>query len=102
MLSLAAADLSYVPADEIIDKELMRWRFQRLTNELINGALARTTFQPWEVDVLLDLSDCTLPPKRRAETLRQYQKAVDRQLDDGAGPPMMLSEYLQQRTTRRP
>ena|SRR5688572_15532698 len=102
MLRAVAADFPYVPADEVIDKELMRWRFQRLTDELISGQLARTSFQPWEVDLLLDASDCSLPPKRRIETLRQYQKAVDRQLDEGDGPPMMLSQYLQQRTTRRP
>ena len=102
MLCRAGADFPYVAADEVIDKELMRWRFQRLTNELISGALSRTSFQPWEVDVLLDLSDCTLPSKSRAQTLRQYQKAVSRQLDGSDGPPMKLSEYLQQRTTRRP
>ena len=88
-------------ADDVIEKELMRSRFLRLTSELICGEVARTTFHPWEIDLLLDASACTLDAKRRTDTLRQYQKAVERQLDDGEGPPMKLSEYLQQRATHR-
>ena len=38
----------------------------------------------------------------REEILRQYQRAVAKQLDAGPGPPMMLSEFLQAKMTRRP
>lgn len=80
----------------------MRSRFLRLTTELMRGAVARTSFTPWEIELLLDVSACQIPAKRRETTLRQYQKAVERQLNHGPGPPMKLSEYLQMATTRRP
>ena len=89
-------------ADDLIEKELMRSRFIRMITELTRGAITRTTFQDWEVDLLLDVGGCTLEPRERSETLRQYQKAVERQLDYGDGPPMKLSDFLQQRITRRP
>jgi|SRR6185503_15688629 len=98
----SADSLIVLTADELIEKELMWNRFNRLTTELMRGGIARTTFQPWEVDLLLDAGSCTLEPKRRVEILQQYRRAVNRQLDDGPGPPMRLSEYLQQSTTRRP
>ena len=62
----------------------------------------RNTFQPWEVEILMDMDTCGLEPRKRQEILRQYQKAVTRQMETGPGPPMKLSDYLQQRTTRRP
>jgi hypothetical protein len=54
------------------------------------------------VDILLDLETCKLEGRKRVETLRQYQKAVQKQMETGPGPPMKLSEYLQLRMTRRP
>ncbi len=77
-------------------------RFNRLITELLRGAIVRNSFQPWEVEILLDIESCGLDPRKRVELLRQYQKAVTRQLESGPGPPMKLSEYIQQRTTRRP
>jgi hypothetical protein len=43
-----------------------------------------------------------VPSARRIGVLRQYHKAVRRQLDAGPGPPMKLSQFLQWRSTRRP
>ena len=70
-------------------------RFNRLIGELLRGAMSRNTFQPWEVEILLDLDTCEIPEKRRPDVLRQYQKAVTRQLESTAGPPMTLSRYLE-------
>lgn len=89
-------------ADDLIELELMLNRFNRLIAELIRGTIVRNSFQPWEVEILLDIETCTLEPRKRVDILRQYQKAVTRQLETGPGPPMKLSEYLQVRTTRRP
>jgi hypothetical protein len=89
-------------ADDLIQVELMLNRFRKLIGELMRGSLARNTFQPWEVEILLDMETCELNPRRRAETLRQYQRAVERQMDTGPGPPMKLSEFLQLKSTRRP
>jgi len=89
-------------ADDLIQLELMLNRFRKLLGELMRGAISRTTFQPWEVEILLDMDNCKLEPRRRLEVLRQYQRAVERQMETGPGPPMKLSEFLQTKTTRRP
>jgi len=89
-------------ADDIIELEWMRNRFRRLMNDLRRGLNGRTTFVPWEVELLLDFEACHLEGKRRKQILLQYERAVQRQMDTGPGPPMKLSEYLQSRSTRRP
>jgi hypothetical protein len=91
-----------VTAEDLIQLELMLNRFNRLISELLRGAIVRTTFQPWEVDLLLDMQNCEIEPRKRQEILRQYQKAVQKQMESGPGPPMKLSDYLQLRMTRRP
>jgi len=42
-----------------------------------------------------------LERRRRMEILRQYQRAVERQMATGPGPPMKLSEFLAIRARRR-
>jgi hypothetical protein len=90
-----------MPADELIQLELMLNRFNRLINEVMRGAIARNSFLPWEVDLLLDMETCQLDRRRRADILRQYQRAVERQMESGPGPPMKLSEFLEARARRR-
>jgi hypothetical protein len=91
-----------VTAEDLVQAELMLNRFNRLIGELMRGAIVRTGFQPWEVELLIDIDTCLVNPRRREETLRQYQRAVQKQMEIGPGPPMKLSEFLQTRTTRRP
>lgn len=76
-------------------------RFRRLISELLKGEIARNSFAPWEIEILLDLEACDLPPRRRVDILRQYQRAVERQLDAGPGPPILLSHFLVLRERRR-
>ena len=90
-----------VAADELIELELMLNRFNRLIGEVIRGVLARNSFQPWEVEILMDLENCHLERRRRLEILRQYQRAVEKQMATGPGPPMKLSEFLAMRARRR-
>ena len=80
--------------DDLVEQELMFNRFQRLITEIVRGGTRRTVFQPWEVELLVDIEFCGLDPKRRAGTVRQYVRAVERQLEQGPGPPMKLSEFL--------
>ena len=75
-------------------------RFRRLIGELLRGNLTRNTFEAWEVDILLDLEACELEPRRRTEIFRQYERAVQRQMDDSDGPPMKLSQFLVMRSRR--
>ena len=89
-------------AEDLIELELMLNRFRRLVGELMRGEMARNSFQPWEVDILLDVESCSVESRQRLEILRRYQKAVEKQMETGPGPPMKLSEFLQLRSTRRP
>lgn len=90
-----------MPANELIDQELMLNRFKRLIGEVTRGVVARNSFQRWEVEILLDLDNCQLERRRRMEIFRQYERAVERQMTDGPGPPMKLSEFLELRARRR-
>jgi hypothetical protein len=88
--------------DDLIEAELTLNRFRRLIHEVARGDVRRTVFQPWEIDILVDLQNCQTDPKRRGDLLRQYEGAVTRQMESGQGPPMKFSEFLQSRRTRRP
>jgi hypothetical protein len=102
MLLPEAADQSNMTeVDDLVEQELMLHRFTRLMGELIRGAILRNVFQPWEIDLLLDIESCPLDGRRRFEILRQYQKAVERQLDTGPGPPMKLSVFLAMRAAAK-
>ena len=86
--------------DDIVLLELMLNRFRRLMTELQRGNINRNDFQPWEVDLLLDMVDCPVDGRRKTEILRQYQRAVEKQMETGPGPPMKLSEFLIRRARR--
>ena len=80
--------------DDLEASEQMLNRFKRMITEVLRGKLTRNTFEPWEVDILLDLEACELEPRRRPEIFGQYQRAVERQMESGPGPPMKLSQFL--------
>jgi hypothetical protein len=86
--------------DDLVVLELMLNRFRRLLSELQRGSFFRNDFQPWEVDILLDLANCPLDGRRRSETLRRYQRAVEKQMETGPGPPMKFSDFLAARARR--
>ena len=88
--------------DDPAGLELTLHRFHRLIAEILQGGTRRTVFQDWEVEILLDIANCGLDPRRKGLQLRQYMRAVRRQLEQSAGPPMKFSEFLQTRRTRRP
>ena len=69
-------------------------RFNKLLQELVRGTMSRNTFQPWEIEILLDIEACNLRDGVKRENLRRYQKAVQRAMDKGASTPFLLSEYL--------
>ncbi|MGC9944802.1 MAG: hypothetical protein ABSF64_00265 [Bryobacteraceae bacterium] len=79
------------------DLELMANRFNRLVKELLLGEVRRTSFQPWEVHLLLDLQGCRLTRSRRDEALRRYQRVVQKQLERRELPPIKFSEFLGRR-----
>ena len=79
---------------QILDSEARLNRFNRLMQELIRGSMNRNTFQPWEIEILLDIEACQCREPVKRETLRRYQKAVQRSMEKGAATPLRLSEYL--------
>lgn len=79
----------------IPDSDAILAQFNRLIQELLRGNMARNTFRPWEVELLLDIEACGLRDASRRETLRRYQRAVQRQMEKSGGAPMKLSEYLE-------
>ena len=81
-------------AVETPSSEAVLTRFNKLLQDLVRGSMNRNTFQPWEIEILLDIEACHLRDAVRKETLRRYQKAVQRAMEKGAPTPFRLSEYL--------
>ncbi len=81
--------------------ELQLHRFNKLITEVMRGAITRNSFYPWEFEILLDMDECHLDKRRRLEILRQYQRAVAKQMERGPGPPMKLSQFVEIRARRR-
>jgi len=70
-------------------------QFDQLIKELIAGKIERGRFEIWEIGILLD--SLSLSRITRPFLLRQYHKAVQRQLESGAALPMGLSQFLASR-----
>jgi hypothetical protein len=76
------------------DSDTVLAQFNRLIQDLLRGNMQRNTFRPWEIDILLDIESCNLRDSSRRETLRRYQRAVQRQMEKGGRLPLKLTEYL--------
>jgi hypothetical protein len=83
-----------LPAHEL---EARLHQFNKLMQELLRGRIQKNTFQPWEVEILLDIEACELKDSNRREILRRYQKAANKYLDRGGRTLLKLSEYLQKK-----
>lgn len=81
--------------DTLPDSDTVLAQFNRLIQELLRGNMHRNTFRPWEVELLLDIEACGLRDASRRETLRRYQRAVQRHMEKGARLPLKMSEYLE-------
>lgn len=77
-----------------VSPEDMLAQFNRLIRELLRGRVTRSTFRPWEIELLLDIESCNVRESARENVLRRYQRAVQRQMEKGAPVPMKLSEFL--------
>lgn len=80
--------------DSFPDSEVILAQFNRLIQELLRGNMNRNTFRPWEIEILLDIESCSLRESSKRDTLKRYQKAVQRHMEKGARLPLKLSEYL--------
>ena len=86
--------------DAVQDSEIVLARFNRLIQDLLRGNMNRNTFRPWEIEILLDIEACNVREGLKRETLKRYQKAVQRSMEKGAPTPLKLSEYLGQRARK--
>jgi hypothetical protein len=93
--------MPYLRHVEEVDADTVLAQFNRFIQELLRGNVNRNTFRQWEIDILLDIETCEIRDVTRRETLRRYQRAVQRQMEKGANRPMMLSEYLESLRVRR-
>ncbi len=87
--------------DSLPDSDAVLAQFNRLIQELLRGSMQRNTFRPWEIELLLDIEACALRDSSRRETLRRYQRAVQRHREKGARLPLKLSEYLESVKAKR-
>jgi hypothetical protein len=87
--------------DDLNQLEIQLHRFNKLMVDVMRGAITRNSFQPWEFEILLDMDHCQFDRRRRLDILRQYQRAVGKQMELGPGPPMKLSQFLELRERRR-
>jgi hypothetical protein len=87
--------------DSLPDSETVLAQFNRLMQELLRGSMMRNTFRPWEIEILLDIETCELRDANKRDTLRRYQKAVQRHMERGARLPLKLSEYLDAQKAKR-
>ncbi len=69
-------------------------QFNKLIQELLRGSLNRNTFQPWEIEILLDIDSCNLTEMNKRELLKRYQKAANKYVERGGRTLLKLSEYL--------
>jgi hypothetical protein len=90
-----------MPEEDLNQLEIQLHRFNKLLGEVLCGTITRNSFQRWEFEILLDMEQCELDKRRRMDILRQYQRAVGKQMERGPGPPMKLSQFLEIRAHRQ-
>jgi hypothetical protein len=81
-------------ANDSVDTTDIALQFNRLIRELLRGRASRETFQPWEVELLVDIHNCQIKESARENVLRRYQRVVQRRIAKGDTVPMKLSEFL--------
>ncbi len=83
-----------VAVAEPADPDEILLRCNRLIRWLLSGRINRSTFQPWEIEQLLDIEGRQITKRAREGVLRRYLRAIHRQIEKGATAPMKLSEFL--------
>ncbi len=93
------ARVEILPAYEL-ERRLVQ--FDSMIAELAAGGIRRTTFEPWEIQVMLDIQSCPAEEANKKEMLRRYQQAAHRWLERGGRTMLLLSDYLAKRHRRAP
>jgi hypothetical protein len=69
----------------------------QLVADLSAGKFRRTTFQPWEIEFLLDIQACNIGDSNKKVLLKRYQRAAHRWFDRGGRTILLLSDYMAKR-----
>lgn len=69
-------------------------RFSLLMDELLRSGFQRGRFEPWEIELLLDIECCVLSDAAKRKALQEYEDAVQADMESGAARPMRFSEFL--------
>jgi hypothetical protein len=86
-----------MPDPTDVPKSVTRSRLHGLIAELLQGHIRRTYFQPWEVDLLLDIDQYEMPAGLRTRMLRRYERFAAKALVEAEHPvPIRFSDYLDQ------
>lgn len=76
-------------------------QFNNLIQEVASGQMHRNVFEPWELDLLLDIESCCVRQSSRAGLLRRYQRAAASMANTGATPILRFSDFLADLRKRR-
>jgi hypothetical protein len=86
---------------EFPDRDAILAQFNLLMGELLAGDMRRSNFRPWEIDIFLDVKVCDLRGSALYQVLREYQKAVQAELEKQAQLPLKFSDFLERREKHR-
>jgi hypothetical protein len=76
-------------------------QFNNLIQEVASGQMHRNVFEPWELELLLDIESCCVRQSSRASLLRRYQRAATTQASAGGAPILRFSDFLADQRKRR-
>ena len=84
------------------DNSAVLARFSMLMDELLRSGFQRAKFEPWEIDLLLDIECCKLSDAAKRRALHGYESAVQEEMEQGAQKPMRFSAYLKRQEAMMP
>ena len=83
------------------DSNAVLAQFSLLMGEILGGSLRRNKFQPWEVEILLEIESCQLRGSDMREALSEYQDVVQAEIEKGAHLPLKFSDFVERREHAR-
>jgi hypothetical protein len=69
-------------------------RFKVFMQGLLSGRLKKTSFEPWEITLLLDLGTCPVVPGRRQAWLERYRDAMLSKFQRGFRQFPTITEFI--------
>jgi hypothetical protein len=83
------------------DGDAILAQFNLLMGAVLGSGVRRSNYQPWEIEILLDIESCRLHGIDKRKVLSEYHNVVQAELEDGAQLPIRFAEYLARREQSR-